>query len=96
MAPAPHDSMLSTASVVTELNETDRENSIHKFLDQPEVQSELVKQGVSPDELKQRLASLSDAELRQLSLQVSEARFGGDILVTILLVLLIIYIFKRI
>lgn len=87
--------MLPTASVLEELGRTQNVERVREFLQDSEVRAELIKRGVSPEEAKKRIASLNDSELRQLSMQVKEARFGGDILVTILVIVLIIYFLTR-
>jgi hypothetical protein len=66
------------------------------YLNEGHVRDQLIQNGVAPEEASVRLASLSDQELRQLATQVQEARAGGDILVTILLVVLIVFLVKRI
>ncbi len=89
--------MISTSSVLAEQTRASAEQDIQEFLlTSAELQKELLKQGLSADEVSQRLASLSEPEIRQLSSQVKEARAGGDILVAILIVVLIIYLIKRI
>jgi hypothetical protein len=87
--------MLSTSDVVADLNRSQEEDNIKLYLEKPEVQAELIKRGVAPTEVTARLASLSDSELRQLSLQVGQAHYGGDILFTILIVVLIIFLIKK-
>jgi len=89
-------SMLSTSSVVAELKYLNSRENIHEILDQPQVQQELLKRGLKPDEIRERLASLNESELYHLSQEMNQARYGGDILITVLLVILIIYLFKRI
>lgn len=88
--------MLPTTVVVTELNRAEAQRKVETYLEQEQVRNELIKRGVSPDEVSLRLASLSDSELRQLSGQIEQARYGGNILMTILIVLLIIFLVKRI
>lgn len=88
--------MISTASIVQELNRNQAQAKVDEFLQQNVVREELAKRGVSADEISSRLASLSTEEMRQLSKQMDEARAGGDILITILLVVLIIFLIKRI
>ncbi len=88
--------MISAASVLAEQNRSDAEKNVLQYMQKTQVQKALVANGVSSDEASLRLASLSDQELRQLSGQVTEARAGGDILIAILLVVLIIYFAKRI
>ena len=88
--------MIATSVVVTELTRAQTEQKIQSFLQRQDVQKELTKQGVSSAEVSKRLASLSDNELRQLSGQMDQARYGGDILIAILIVVLIIFLIKRI
>lgn len=88
--------MISTSSFVSSLNRGQAEQRVQDFLTDAKVRQQLIDRGVSPDEVSQRVASLSDAELKQLSGQVEQARAGGDILITILVVVLIIFLIKRI
>ncbi len=88
--------MISTSIVLADVSRADAENEVRDYLKDSQVQATLIKQGVSPDEVSARLASLSEQEIRQLSGQVKEVRAGGDILVAILLVVLIIFLIKRI
>lgn len=93
---AANPQMISTSLVLADVTRAQAEQEVKDFLKTEEIQKAFVKQGLSADEASMRLASLSDQELRQLSLQVQEARAGGDILVAILIVVLIIFLVKRI
>ena len=91
--------MTSTMEVVDSLSRSQAEAKIQSYLDREDLQSELKKLGISPTEVTQRMASLSVAELNQLSAQMDQARYGGDvvgILFLVLIILLIIYLAKRI
>lgn len=88
--------MIPTHQVVQNLSRAETINAVNEYLDRKDVQEELIKRGLNPDEVSERLASLSEAEMKQLSLQVAQAKAGGNILVTIVLVLLIIFLIKRI
>ena len=88
--------MISTSMVLAEITRAEAEKNVRDYLQKSDIQSELIKHGVSPDEVSARLANLSEQEIRQISGQVKEARAGGDILVAILLVVLIIYFIQRI
>lgn len=88
--------MISTNAVIADLDRAQTEQKIQEFLNTTQVRQALIDQGVAPDEVSSRLASMSDTELRMLSGQVEQARAGGDILVTILIVVLIIFLIKRI
>lgn len=88
--------MIPTTTVVAELTRAQTEAKINDFLNRTDVRNELMKRGLSSDEVTQRLASLNEQELRQLSSQMDQAQYGGDILFAILIVVLIIFLIKRI
>ena len=88
--------MVTASDVLADITREEAEINIREYLQRSEVQAELVKRGVTADEAAARLASLSEAEIKQLSSQAKKAQAGGDILVAILLVVLIIYLIKRI
>lgn len=88
--------MISTNIVVEQMTRNENQTKLDQFLLQDEIQTELSKQGLTVDEVRTRLASLSPRELQDLSNQMDQARAGGSILVTVLLVVLIIFIVKRI
>ncbi len=95
-AAAAHDfKLITTAEVVDEVSRAQKEQQVKDFLSRSDVRDQLIKHGVNADEASMRVASLSEQELNQLSTQVDEARAGGNILVAILLIVLIIYLVKR-
>lgn len=87
--------MIATSQVVSDLDRAQTESRIRDYLSSEEVQKLLIERGVSPEEASARLAQLSEAELRQLAGQVEHAKAGGDILVTVLIVVLIIFLIRR-
>ena len=87
--------MISTNVVVEQMTYSENQAKLDHFLQQDEILAELTKQGLSVEEVRSRLASLSPRELQELSGQMDQARAGGSILVTVLLVVLIIFIVKR-
>ena len=88
--------MIPTSELVTDLTREQAQSRIQNYLDQKELRQRLAERGLSADEISSRLASLSDTEMKQLAQQMDQAQYGGDILVAILLVVLIIYFVKRI
>lgn len=88
--------MISTSEVLENFDRNLAQEKVANFLSQKDVENKLVEQGVSLAEAKARVMSLSDQELQNLSTQVDKAQYGGDILVTILLIVLIIFLIKRI
>ena len=90
-------------STITWVGEQNREQAIAKlqtFLDRNDVGAQLAQSGYSTAEVKDRLAGLSDSEIQHLSTELDNATYGGDsvggILIIVVLVLLIIYLAKRI
>lgn len=90
-----HGGMLATSSVVLKQEEEQTKLKIANYLNRVDVQQALEKQGISASEVSARLASLSPSEMNQLSMQIEKAQAGG-LLVEILLIVLIIYLIKRI
>lgn len=91
--------MIPTSEVVETLSRVDLEANIQSYLDREDLKKELTKIGLSTAEISKRMASLSTEELKQLSKQLEQARYGGEvveILIVVLLVILIIYLVKRI
>ena len=92
--------MISTSNSVAFLMEGQTRQKVLAYLDRPEVQRELIKNGVAPKEASMRVASLSGVELRQISNQIDQAQFGGEVIViglgTILVVVLILLLIGRI
>lgn len=87
--------MIPTHVVAAESSRAQALQNVHDFLSRSDVQRLLIERGLSADEASSRVASLSEAELKQLSGQIEQARAGGDILITVLVVILIIFLIKR-
>lgn len=93
-----HAGMITTGEAVSIMTRAEGHAKVSHFIERKDVQEQLEKFGVSPEEASKRLAGLSDAELRKLSGEIDKATIGGDvtgILVAVLLVILIIYYAKR-
>ncbi len=91
--------MIPTSVLIEEMSMNETRSKVRTFLNRQDFQSELVKRGVSPDEVQARVAALSDQEVRHLAAQMDRAQYGGDvggILIVVVLVLLIIFLAKRI
>ena len=88
--------MIPASSVLADITRENAQKDVENYISKSDVQAELMKHGLTADEVNSRLASLSDQEMRQLSGQVQQARAGGDILITVLVVILIIYLIQRI
>lgn len=72
---------------------------IQRFLEMKVVKDRLESFGYTPEEIRQRLDSLTDHQLHQLAQQIDEIRVGGDglgvvvaLLVIVILVLVILHL----
>ncbi len=97
---AQSEQMISTMTWVGEQNREQTLEKVQAFLSRSDIGAQLAQTGYSASEVKARMASLSDAELQHLSAEMDKATYGGDgvggILIVVVLVLLIIYLAKRI
>lgn len=87
--------MVSSAQVAqaTGVNkvEQDRER-IMTTLSRTDVQEELVKRGVNPTEVKDRVAALTDEEVSLMAQQIDSAPAGGSIVGAIVLIFLVLLV----
>ena len=88
--------MIQTNVVAADISRTQAQNQIQTLLSNSDLKQALIDQGLSLDEVNSRIANLSDIEVKQLAGQMEQARYGGDVLVTILVIVLIIFLIKRI
>lgn len=88
--------MVPTSVVMSDLNAADAKANIDNFLNRDDVRKQLVANGITADEAALRVAALSPAEMKNLSSQLEQARAGGDILLAILVIVLIIFLIQRI
>jgi hypothetical protein len=70
------------------------EKTVQQFLNRSQIKESLIKRGLSSEEATLRLANLSDTEMKFLAENIEQEKAGG-ILVEILIVVLIIFLIKR-
>lgn len=83
-----HAGMVSTDAVVAD---TERAR-ISSFLDRGEVRAQLQAKGVSPADVKARVAAMTDDEASQLAGQIDSLPAGGNILGILLTVFIVLLI----
>ena len=91
--------MISTTEVVDNLSRGQDQQKIIEYMGRKEVQDQMIKLGVKPEEAKLRLAGLSDREMRKMAGEIETSTAGGDlggILIIVLVILAILYLVKRI
>lgn len=86
----------ASAGLMTVQDVTHRDGSLSqeilKGIDNPEAQKQLAKFGITPEEAKQRVAALSDQEIRDMMNSKSSLQAGGDVIIGLTTVLLIVII----
>lgn len=87
-----HAAMITTTQAVDDL--TTERDTINNFMARADVKEQLIKLGVDEKQVDARLASLSDKEVKKLAYEIDQATAGGDAVIGVLsLILLIILIF---
>ena len=67
-------------------------DGLQQLLEQKAAQQQLQEWGVNPDQIKSRIARLTDAELVRINRQVNDLHAGGDVLGILLLLFLVFVI----
>jgi predicted PurR-regulated permease PerM len=75
-AMAANEGMVTTQQLLSQQQHSDNLAKVNAFMSQDKVQQMLTERGVNVDDAKMRIASLSDAELEQLSAQIDELPAG--------------------
>ena len=87
-----HAAMIGTAqALAAEQGRVDRER-LASLLEREDLQRQLATLGVDPQDAKQRVASLTDAEVNRLNQRLAELPAGGDVLGAILLIFIVFVI----
>lgn len=78
-APAPSP-LISTEAAAQVLQAAAPHGQLQTLLQRADLAAALQARGVAPDAVRERVASLTDAEARQLLGQIDQAPAGGDVL----------------
>jgi hypothetical protein len=92
-------SLITTQEAFSDYTRTQGESNIRDFMNRSDVKDKLVELGVDPFDAQKRIASMSDKDVKKLNDDIQKAVIAGDlggILVIVLLIVLIIYLAKRI
>lgn len=84
--------LYGSEDVVAQQQHQYSQQQVLAFVDSAEVQQKLIELGVSPDDAKQRIASMTSAELDALNNQLNEMPAGGIVgtIVTVLVVIAVL------
>lgn len=82
----------SSDQVVAQQQHQFSQQQVLAFVDSTEVQQKLIELGVSPDDAKQRIASMTTTELDALNTQLNDMPAGGIVgtIVTVLVVIAVL------
>lgn len=81
--------VVSTEQMMSQGASTQDRAAVDTFLARADVRDQLQAWGVAPSVVEQRVASLSDQELQELSLKIQEQPAGGDVIAVIGIVFLV-------
>ena len=83
--------MIGNEQVINQHSQGQTRDSLQQLLDQQSARQQLQSLGVSPDQIKSRIDSLTDSELARINRHVDTLDAGGSIL-GILLVIFIVFV----
>ncbi|WP_028079857.1 PA2779 family protein [Solimonas soli] len=86
--------MIGTEQLVAESTRADDLQQVQAFMSRDVVIAQFEQLGVDPADARQRVAALSDAELRQLAQNIDQQPAGGDVLAVIGVVFVVLIILE--
>lgn len=93
LAPAAKAKMIDTQAVLSHQAESPQAK-VQAFLDRADVRDQMVLYGVDPDYAAERVAALTDRELKQLQARINDLPAGGDVLAVIGVVFVVLLILE--
>ena len=83
--------MIGNEQIINQHSQGQTRDSLQQLLDQQSARQQLQSLGVSPDQIKSRIDSLTDSELARINRHVDTLDAGGSVL-GILLVIFIVFV----
>ena len=83
--------MIGNQQIINQNQSHQTHDSLHQLLQQETARQQLQAWGVSPDQIRNRIDSLTDAELARINQQVNDLDAGGSVL-GVLLVVFIVFV----
>ena len=84
--------MIGNHQIVNQGMSNQTRDSLQQLFEQKAAQQRLQEWGVNPDRVKNRIASLTDAELAKINRQVNELQAGGGVIGILLIIFLVFVI----
>jgi hypothetical protein len=86
--------IVGTADAVAAVQQQDHRGTVQGVLARADVREQMVGLGVDPAEVEARIASLTDAEVATLASRIEDAPAGGDVLVVVGIVFVVLMILE--
>ena len=90
--PSVFAAMVGTEAFLLNRDAQDARDQLRSFLDREGVQFYLTTRGIDPAEAQARIASLTDAEIRQIADKIDQLPAGGDFWGTVLFISIIAFL----
>lgn len=84
--------LLGTDTLITSARSQQSITELQQLLGREDAQQQLLALGVNPDQVRERVASLSDSELARINRGIDSLNAGGDSVLGILLVIFIVFV----
>ena len=84
--------MLGTDALITTTQSQQSITDLQQLLEREDAQQQLLALGVRPDQVRERVASLSDSELARINQGIDTLNAGGESVLGILLVIFIVFV----
>jgi hypothetical protein len=84
--------MLDTDTLITTGQSQQSIAGLQQLLEHADAQRQLLALGVSPDQVRERVASLSDSELARINQGIDTLNAGGDSVLGVLLIIFIVFV----
>lgn len=86
--------IVGTAAAVSATRQLDHRSAVQNFMARADVREQMLALGVAPAEVDARIAALTEAELAVLATQIDGAPAGGDALVIVGIVFVVLMILE--
>ena len=84
--------LLGTDTLLTDAATPQSIDGLRQLLAREEAQQQLLALGLSPEQVRERVASLSDSELARINQGIDTLNAGGDSVLGVLLVIFIVFV----
>ena len=84
--------MLDTDTLITTGQSQQSIAGLQQLLEHEDAQRQLLALGVSPEQVRERVASLSDSELARINQGIDTLNAGGDSILGVLLIIFIVFV----